>query len=198
MPAGTARGAAAVGVHGHTVYLAGGLLELNLITGAQPSSAAVSAFNTLTRRWSVLPSLPEARDHVGGAVIGNMFFVVGGRVNGVPNVRDTVFALDLNAVGLGWVEKAHMPTARGGLSTAVIGDRIYTFGGEGDANLVPNGVYNNVEVYCAGEDRWEVLPPMPHPRHGTNAASIAGRIYIPGGGNVTGAGLQSHTDFFSP
>ncbi|KAJ7243274.1 hypothetical protein C8J57DRAFT_1525735 [Mycena rebaudengoi] len=66
MPAGTARGAAAVGVHGHTVYLAGGLLELNLITGAQPSSAAVSAFNTLTHRWSVLPSLPEARDHVGG------------------------------------------------------------------------------------------------------------------------------------
>ncbi|KAJ6566426.1 kelch domain-containing protein [Mycena capillaripes] len=198
MPAGTARGAAAVGVHGHTVYLAGGLLELNLITGAQPSSAAVSAFNTLTRQWSVLPSLPEARDHVGGAVIGDTFFVVGGRVNGVPNVRDTVFTLDLNAVGLGWVEKARMPTARGGLSTAVIGDRIYTFGGEGDVNVVPNGVYDNVEVYCAGEDRWEVLPPMPHPRHGTNAASIAGRIYIPGGGNVTGAGLQSLTDFFSP
>ncbi|KAJ7228068.1 hypothetical protein C8J57DRAFT_1387729 [Mycena rebaudengoi] len=190
MPAGTARGTAAVGVHGHTVYLAGGLLELNLITGAQPSSAAVSAFNTFTCRWGVLPSLPEARDHVGGAVIGNMFFVVGGRVNGVRNVRDTF--------GLGWVEKAHMPTARGGLSTAVIGDRVYTFGGEGDANLVPNGVYNNVEVYCAGEDRWEVLPPMPHPRHGTDAASIAGRIYIPGGGNVTGAGLQSHTHFFSP
>jgi N-acetylneuraminic acid mutarotase len=98
MPAGTARGTAAVGVHGHTVYLAGGLLELNLITGAQPSSAAVSAFNTFTCRWGVLPSLPEARDHVGGAVIGNMFFVVGGRVNGVRNVRDTVFALNLNAV----------------------------------------------------------------------------------------------------
>ncbi|KAJ7908952.1 hypothetical protein B0H13DRAFT_2015334 [Mycena leptocephala] len=195
---GTARGAAAVGVHGHTVYLAGGLLELNLITGAQPSSAAVSAFNTLTRQWSVLPSLPEARDHVGGAVIGDTFFVVGGRVNGVPNVRDTVFTLDLKAVGRGWVEKARMPTARGGLSTAVIGDRIYTFGGEGDVNLVPNGVYDNVEVYCAGEDRWEVLPPMPHPRHGTNAASIGDRIYIPGGGNVTGAGLQSLTDFFSP
>ncbi|KAJ7254798.1 hypothetical protein C8J57DRAFT_1236526 [Mycena rebaudengoi] len=184
MPVGTACGAAAVGVHGHTVYLVGRVLDINLITGMQLSSATVSAFNTLTRRWRVLPSLPEAHDHVGRAVIGDMFLNVGGRV---VNVRDTVFAPDLNTVGLGWVEKVHMPAAQ-----------IYTFGGEGDANLVPNGVYDNVEVYCTGEDRWEVLPLMLHPRHGTNATSIAGQIYILGRGNVMRAGLQSLTDFFSP
>ncbi|KAJ7242330.1 hypothetical protein C8J57DRAFT_1244199 [Mycena rebaudengoi] len=184
MPVGTACGAATVGMHGHTVYLVGRVLHTNLITGTQLSSATVSAFNTLTCRWRVLPSLPEVHDHVGRAVIGDMFFNVGGRV---VNVRDTVFALDLNTVGLGWVEKVHMPAAQ-----------IYTFGGEGDANLVPNSVYDNVEVYCMGEDRWEVLPLMLHPRHGTNATSIVGQIYIPGRGNVMRAGLQSLTDFFSP
>ncbi|MCJ1450181.1 hypothetical protein MMC28_000510 [Mycoblastus sanguinarius] len=198
MPNGTERGASAVGVYGSTVYLAGGLTELNLITGAQPTVDTVTSYNTKTQRWTTLPSLPEGRDHVGGVVIGNIFYVVGGRVNGIPNVRNTIFAMDITCPGNGWVQKAIMPTARGGLSTSAIGTRIYTFGGEGSPALVPNGVYDNVEVYDTVSDTWETLPPMPFPRHGTNAASIGTRIHIPGGGNVTGAGAQAINDFYQP
>ena len=198
MPNGTARGASAVGVYGSTIYVAGGLVELNLITGAQPTVATVSSYNTRTQEWTTLPSLPEGRDHVGGAVIGQIFYVVGGRINGVPNVRNTVFAMDLTCSNKTWVEKATMPTARGGLSTGAIGCKIYTFGGEGDTAVVPNGVYDNVEVYDTVSDTWEKLPPMPFPRHGTNAASIGSKLHIPGGGNVTGAGAQARNDFFQP
>ena len=131
-------------------------------------------------------------------VIDGVFYVVGGRFNGVPNVRGTVFAMNLTSPEKIWVEKAMMPTPRGGLSTGSIGKRIYTFGGEGSTSVVPNGVYNNVEVYDTVTDKWETLSPMPYPRHGTNAASIGCRIHIPGGGNVTAAGAQDRNDYYKP
>jgi N-acetylneuraminic acid mutarotase len=89
-----------------------------------------------------------------------------------------------------------MPTARGGLATSHIGSLIYTFGGEGNRSLIPNGVYNETEVYNTKSDTWITLPVMPYPRHGTNAASIGCCIFIPGGGNVTGAAAVSTNDAF--
>lgn len=114
MPNNTARGASAIGVYNSAIYSTGSLTELNLVTEAQPTVATVSFYNILTQQWHTLPSLPEGRDHVGGAVINHTFYVVGGRLNGRPNVRNTVFALDLLAANKTWVEKARMPTARGG------------------------------------------------------------------------------------
>lgn len=198
MPTGTARGASAMGVHGSTIYVAGGLTVLNPVTGAQSSTDIVSSYHTKTREWKTLPSLPEGRDHVGGVVVKGVFYVVGGRVNGARNVRNTVYAMNVSRSDRKWVEKAAMPTARGGLSTGAIGSKIFTFGGEGDAALIPNGVYDSVEVYDTLSDSWEALPPMPFPRHGTNAASIGPGIHIPGGSNVTGAGAQARNDFFHP
>ncbi len=198
---GQARGASAMGVHRSTIYVAGGQIVLDTITGAQTTADTVNFYDTKTQEWVTLPSLPEGRDHVGGKVIDDTFYVVGGRINGVINVRNTVFAMNLTSSDKKWVGKATMPTARGGLSVGAIGSKIYTFGGEGDRDLVPNGVYNNVEVYDTKSDMWERLPPMAFPRHGpsgTNAASTGSRIYIPGGGNLTGAGPVGINDFFQP
>ncbi len=196
MPNGTARGASAVGVYGSTIYIAGGLTLLNVFTGAQPTVDIVTSYNTKTQEWTTLPCLPEGRDHVGGVVMKNIFYVVGGRINGIANVRNTVFAMDLSDSSPKWIEKATMPTARGGLSVAAVGSKIYAFGGEGERALVPNGVYDNLEVYDTISDSWETLPPMPFPRHGTSAASIGSRIYVPGGGNITAAGPQDRNDFY--
>lgn len=89
-----------------------------------------------------------------------------------------------------------MPTARGGLAMAAVGHKIYTFGGEGDRALVPNGVYDNVEVYDTVADSWERLDPMPFPTHDTGATAIGSQIHVPGGGNVTGAGAQDRNDYY--
>lgn len=199
MPNGQARGASAMGVYGSEIYIAGGQTVLNVITGEQITVATVTSYNTKTRKWCTLPSLPEGRDHVGGAIVEGIFYVVGGRTSGVTNVRDTVFAMNLASPPPKiWVQMSRMPTARGSLSTVSIGSKIYTFGGEGDRKLVPNGVYNNVEVYDTKTDVWEKLAPMEYPRHGTNAAVIGSRIYIPGGGNLTGPGPVAFSDSFHP
>ncbi|KAI2635780.1 galactose oxidase [Hypomontagnella submonticulosa] len=197
MPEGQGRGASAVGILGNTVYLAGGMTRLELgITGVQASVDIVTAYDTVAGTWNTLPRIPAPRDHVGGAVIGRTFYVVGGRDHGQVNVRNTTWTLDLDAPSKGWVAKAEMPTARGGLSIGVIGNYIATFGGEGNPAPNSNGVYNETEVYDVKKDSWFKLPAMPHPRHGTAAASVHGRIYIPGGGISIGAGPVDTFDAF--
>lgn len=197
VPAGQARGASAIGVSGSTIYFAGGMQRLEVGEGGlQASVDTVTSYDTTTGAWTTLPSIPAPRDHVGGAVIGRRFWVVGGRDHGQTNVRNTTWSLDLDAPGKGWTAHAEMPTARGGLAMGVIGGWIATFGGEGNPDPAARGVYNETEVYSIETDTWYRMPPMPHPRHGTAAASVDGRIYIPGGGITLGAGPVDTFDAF--
>ena len=67
----------------------------------------VSAFNTTSRKWltsipAVASRIPEPRDHVGGAVVGNKLYVIGGRDTETSNVKDTVYILDLDNLAAGW------------------------------------------------------------------------------------------------
>lgn len=199
MPCGTERGASAVGVWGDNIVVAGGLNFTNFLNGEQTTVALTSMFNTRTMQWdTAFPDLPDAgRDHCGGVVLNNTFYVVGGRVSGEKNVRGTVLAMDMSASSREWVQMAgQMPTPRGSHSTALLDGHIYTFGGEG--NPVGNGIFDNVEVYDVESDTWEVLPPMPGPRHGTATAVVDGRIYIPGGANKGGAGAVDTNQVFTP
>jgi len=198
LPEGTARGGAAVGVHGTTIFLAGGLSKLEL-TGSfeQASVNTVSSYDTVTNTWnSALPPLPGARDHVAGAIIGNTFYVTGGREQGQFNVRNNTWALDLSSPS-SWVEKAPLPTARGGLASVSVGRYLFTFGGEGNPND-EYGVFHNTEVYDTVQDSWWIGPPMSLPRHGTNAVAIGRDIFIPGGGILIAAGPVNANTVYRP
>ncbi|KAJ5743564.1 hypothetical protein N7533_008434 [Penicillium manginii] len=127
-------------------------------------------------------NIPEGRQHGTGGVIGNKFYVVGGRWFGQMNVRGTVYELDLTNQEAGWkTSPFHMPVPRGGLAGGIVGERIYTFGGEGDPNTI-TGVFNQSESYDVKSRRWSELKDMAVPRHGTSAVAIGNKVYIPGGG----------------
>jgi len=192
------RGAAAVGVHGKVIYLAGGMTD-----GLGGSVATVSAYDTVSGEWLKLPSkatdMPAARDHAGAAVIGNTFYVLGGRDHGQANVKDDVFALDLLNLESGWMTKeGKMPTPRGGICVGNVDGKVYTFGGEGNPAGGSNGVYNETEVYDSVSDTWTKLSPMPLPRHGTSAVTVGGRIFIPGGGVFEGGDPVDNFTVFAP
>ncbi|KAM4054496.1 kelch motif domain-containing protein [Hirsutella rhossiliensis] len=147
MPKEVARGSAAMGVHGKTIYLAGGMTIL--VPGVYQNSVdTVSAFDTTKGTWKTLSKqLPEGRDHAGAAVVDSAFYVLGGRNFGQNNVRDTVFSLNLKNHSGGWKDgSARLPTARGGLSIGTIGISIYAFGGEGNRAEGTNGVFNQTEL----------------------------------------------------
>jgi len=185
MPEGTARGASAIGVYNDAVYLAGGKLFLEIVPPyQQPGLDLVSSYNTTSNTWNTaLPSLPQARQHVSGTVVGSTFYVIGGREFDITSFHNTTYALDLNNP-TEWREMAQMPTARGSLACAALGTIIYCFGGEGDASNV-NAIFAQVEAYDTVTDTWSSLPPMEVPRHGTGAVALDGRIWIPGGGVKT-------------
>ncbi|KAK6581749.1 hypothetical protein PZA11_005446 [Diplocarpon coronariae] len=179
-PNGTERGASALGVHGSTILVAGGLPLLEaFLGGIADSTDVVTSYDTKTNVWAELPSLPAPRDHVCGAVVGTTFYVIGGRESGMPNVRDTVYALDLES-GTAWRTLSPMPTPRGGVACAAINEKIYVFGGEGnpDANL---GVFPQVEAYDPETDSWVQYPDMRIPRHAMGAVTYDGAAYVPGG-----------------
>lgn len=185
------------------MYLAGGMLELDVVHNVLATVDMVSAYDTVARTWTLLPAaaslLPAPRDHAGAAVVGDTFYVLGGRAYSQANVSDTVFALDLYDMASGWrVRDAKMPTARGGLSVGIVGDKVYTFGGEGNPAADSNGVFNNTEAYDTVRDSWEKLTPMEAPRHGTYAVGVGGRVYIPGGGTAESGAPVATFDFFEP
>ncbi|MBX3228634.1 MAG: kelch repeat-containing protein [Labilithrix sp.] len=179
MPPGSERGSSMTAAIGETIYVAGGLRG-----GAV---ADFSAYDTETDTWSSLPPLPSARDHGGGVAAGGLFFAVSGR----SSIAGHTTRLDVFDPATGaWTSRTPMPTSRAGSSIALAGDRIVVLGGEGNP-AVPSGVFAEVEAYSIAADRWEALPAMPTPRHGTGAATIDGVVYVPGGGTRQGFGATA-------
>ncbi|KAH7007645.1 hypothetical protein EDB80DRAFT_752185 [Ilyonectria destructans] len=184
MPNGAEKGSSIAGVHGEMIYLAGGMTVLQ--DTYQDAVNTVISFNTTSSKWQRLApnaaELPASRQHGTGAVIGDTFYVVGGRWFGQMNTRDTVFELDLTNQTTGWqTSAAHMPVARGGISGAAVGVKFYAFGGEGNPST-STGVFSQSEAFDTESQQWTELAPMAVPRHGTQAASVGDLIYIPGGG----------------
>jgi N-acetylneuraminic acid mutarotase len=203
MPAEEARGSAAMGVYDGKIILAGGMRVLELQGRyLQDTVSTVSIFDTVDGKWLEVPAaaknIPEARDHAGAAVVGDKFYILGGRDHGQVNVKDTVFVLDLHNISVGWrTSEGRMPTPRGGVAAASVGSKIYTFGGEGNREL-ESGVYNETEVFDTVSETWDRLAPMKIPRHGTYAVGVEGRVYIPGGGTLQGGNPVADFDVFSP
>jgi N-acetylneuraminic acid mutarotase len=187
MPAGTQRGSAIVGVIDDKIYVAGGLRG-----GAV---AQLSMYDPAQDMWTTaLPPLPAARDHGCGGAVNGKLYVAGGRQGGITTQSSIVYEY---TPGGAWVEKAPMPTARGGTACGVIGNRIIVVGGEGN-QAAPSGVFPQVEAYDAVADTWASLADMPTPRHGMGAAAWNGRLYVPGGANKQAFGAVATHEVLTP
>ncbi|KAJ0330030.1 hypothetical protein COL5a_003863 [Colletotrichum fioriniae] len=196
IPNGTERGSSILGVTGDRIIVAGSISLLELgEDGLQETVDTVSSYNFVTKEWESLPSLPEGREHAGGGVIGTNFYVVGGRFRSQTAVCGTVYVLDLKT--LKWSERARIPAPRGGLSVAIVGQRIYTFGGEGNLDPEAGFVFNETEVYDARTNCWEKLKPMKTPCHGMAAVAYNGSVYTPGGG-IRDFGIVDNMEVLHP
>lgn len=185
MPPGTERGASAVGVIGSTIYVAGGLRKGTV--------ADVSAYDTASDTWEVLPALPEPRDHLVGGAAEGIFYALGGRNGGISALAGTVYAFDPKTGE--WSTRAPMPTPRGGTAGALVKGRFLVVGGEGNADAA-SGVFDDVEAYDPAADAWAILDPMLTPRHGTGAAELGGKLYVPGGATTQAFGAVDTNEVY--
>jgi N-acetylneuraminic acid mutarotase len=165
----SARQEVAVAVLGGRVFVIGGFGS-----GAQPSPL-VEAYDPASNRWEARAPLPVPLDHAAAATVGNRLFVVGGYTG--SRVRRTAMAdvWEYDAAANAWVPRAPMPTPRGGLAAAALGQRIHALGGSAEH------LSRAHEIYDPEADRWTVAAPMPTARDHLAAVAFQGHVWALGG-----------------
>ena len=185
LPAGTERASACVAALDGALYLFGGARD--------GSVADASTYDPATDAWRELPRLPEPREHCAAGAIDGRIVIAGGRADGIGGFQPNTWIFDPETET--YAPGAPLLTARGGVAGAVLGERLFIFGGEGTARD-PSGVFPQVEAYDLEADTWEAFPDMLSPRHGLGAAADTDRIYLPGGASQQGFGAEdTHTVF---
>jgi N-acetylneuraminic acid mutarotase len=186
MPAGTQRGAACVTTYAGKVYVFGGTNDVAL-----PDA---SVYDPTLDEWATLPFLPATRHHCVAAAWNDKIYIVSGRDVIIEEVQAESYVFDPET--LGYTEVAPILTPRGGAAGALLGGKIYVFGGEGNVDD-PRKIFHETEVYDPANDQWTSLPDMSVPRHGFGAAVIGERIYLPAGSISQGIDVvDAHTVFY--
>ena len=169
--------------HGDDVYLVGGFTD-GVATGR------VWRFSAKARGWSELAPMPTARGALGGAVIRDELYAVGGSP---PTFSDrpvqpykTLEILDLRTGR--WRAGPALRYGRHHVGVAAVGGSLYVVGGRGftDFSLA------HVERFDPQTSRWQTLAPLPQGAGGLAAVGVGGDLVVVGGGDdpaewVTGA-----------
>jgi hypothetical protein len=100
------------------------------------------------------------------------------------------------ALGETWTTKAHMPTGRGFLSTAVVNGKIYAIGGVTGSGVNP--ALRTAEEYDPATDTWSKKANMPTARCGLSTSVIGGRIYAIGGATSPYGAVLSSVEVYDP
>jgi N-acetylneuraminic acid mutarotase len=178
----------------HSVVALAG--EIYIIGGYSPSSTAVAtvhAYNPTTRMWRSVRDFPQILNHSNAAVVGNTLYVLGFYIgSSQSNTSRQVYAYDPAADT--WTERTGMPqdTQRATGCVAVLGEKIYLFGGARGETVSDASVYDTVA------DSWQMLPALPESREHCAAGGINGVVYIAAGRAGAINGFRAATLAFDP
>lgn len=129
-------------------------------------------------RWIEQPRMPIPAAEMGVIECGGKVHVVGGYARqNVNSGFHQVFDPELGT----WTLKAPLPFACNHLALAVVGNRIYSFGGFIEQNRCP---HSKCFVYDVKADTWEPLPGLLRPRGAISAVTLNGEIHLLGGRDV--------------
>jgi len=153
----------------HSFWILSGLMVVGLFGRAGISQAAEGT-------WIYKADMPTARTWVGGCVLDEKIYVVGGATS-TSSVTSAVEMYDPMADT--WTRMADMPSARCAHATCVYDGNIYVFGG------ISPGVFStakkNVYVYDPQTDTWSQKADMPYANAHCAVAVVDGMIYLIGG-----------------
>lgn len=137
--------------------------------------ATVEAYDPAHNVWSRRAELPVPLHHAAAVVAGNRLFVVGGYTGGRVRWTSSAAVYEYDSARDTWTARPEMPTARGGLAAAALGDRIHVLGGAAESPT------NAHEVYELATNRWTAANPMPTARDHLAAVAFQGRVWALGG-----------------
>lgn len=176
------RFAAAAALLNGKLHVVGGW---NASNTSSASLASQDVFDPATQAWQTPAAAPmaTARNAAAAGAINGLLYAVGGRSPGIrANDQTPLASTEVYTPGSNsWAAGPPLPAARASLAAAVLGDRLYTFGGE----VAGGTVSNAVERLNPATGTWQTLTAMPYRAHGLGAAVSGSAIYVLGG--FTGA-----------
>jgi N-acetylneuraminic acid mutarotase len=189
-PLPTRRGAAIAFEVGGKMYVIGGASvhpgskDLGISPGASGRAVSTNeAFDPATGTWEPRQTMPTARNHAYGGVVGGKIYVIGGRMGaagiGAATNSDIVEVYD-PAVDSWGGAGAKLPTPRSGGAWGTYGGRIYVAGGEVSTPLLV-GAYRAIEVFDPAANEWRFFASMPSPRHGVAGAVVGNSFHLVSG-----------------
>jgi N-acetylneuraminic acid mutarotase len=168
--------------------------EVYVIGGFTPAvTATVLAYNPANAIWRGVADFPSALHHANAAAVGGTLYVAGFYAGfSFTNADGRVFAYD--AQQNSWTARAAMPagSARAAACVAVLGTKIYLFGGARGATVADSSAYDT------SADSWEALPAMPEPREHCVAAALGDKLYVASGRSAGIGGFRPKTWVYDP
>ena len=162
---------------GHALIAAQGKLFAIGGNTSRGNVAQAEAYDPATNAWTVLPSLPDPRNHVMGFVAGGEACVAGGR-------SPTTARVDcFDIVSGAWVRLPDLPQpSSGGGGVTFPGGDVVVMGGQ-DAS--ETRIVDQLTRHSPS-GAWSSAERMLFPRHGFELAIFAGRAWACGGGSAPG------------
>ena len=132
--------------------------------------------------WAPVGVLQTPRDDFVTAVVDDKIWVLGGMTGDRGNRLTSIEVYDPSTQA--WTTSAtEMPIGLASFEGAVVGDRIFVFGGL-DASSRPTDFS---AVLDTSTGTWQRLPPLPHARYAHTVTLHEGRIHVVGGESVARA-----------
>lgn len=174
---------------GSKLYVAGGVrtrsVNLDGVFHGVQTAGDLEAFDVTAGTWATLADMPTPVSGATAVTLNGLLYVLGGQTSGgAATAAVQAYRPDIDQ----WVSDPAigaipaMRLARHSASAAVLGGRIYVFGGI----TAGNALTGSAEVYDPATGLWQMLPGMPFPRYLHAAVAYGGRLYVVGGNDAQG------------
>ncbi|WP_089356196.1 Kelch repeat-containing protein [Ekhidna lutea] len=180
-----ARGAGGVCYGEGKIWYVGG------INSQREISNSLFEYDIESNMWTERAPMKYARDHMRMEYYKGNLYAISGRED------DLRFNLDhlekYNIESESWSLLQPIPTPRGGFSSVVFDDKIFTFGGENVWSC-----YSEIEVFDLIEEKWMQHESLPEGRHGIVGGVINNEIHLISGGKHPRVSVSGLHRIYSP
>jgi carboxyl-terminal processing protease len=153
------------------LYAIGGIVPGH--PGKNGDVATVEEYDPATDRWSFKTEMPTRRHGHGAVTVGNKVIVVGGFGETGKQYGPLRIVEEYDPAANRWTRKPEMPTPRGFLGLAAVGDKLFAVGGHYHLEAV--------ESYDLRTETWQRLPPLPHRLTRFGMTALEATLYAVGG-----------------
>ena len=128
-------------------------------------------------KWTELPNLPYAANHVGMVGLNGKVYVMGGWLTGYGGTAQKRMEV-FDVAAKTWSHGPDMPKASAGPGVVVYKGKIYVFGGSEDGAFDKSG-HRNVQEYNPATNSWKIVnSSAPQGKCHVGAGLIGDKVYI--------------------